>query len=201
MSRRKNLSASELTVALLQKELKRERYRKKYKRTLANTLVTLAAVALLIVVGVLILPVLSITGDSMSPTLGQGELVAALRGAPVERGDIVTFQYGANKILVKRVIACPGDEIMLQEDGTVLLNGEKLEEPYVLHKGGEFDIEMPFVVPESRWFVMGDNRELSLDSRNEQFGCVTREQLIGPVVARLWPIERIELLKTFEIEE
>jgi len=195
MSRRRNLSSAELTVELLEKELKRERYRKRYRRTLANTIFTLAAMALLVVVLVLVFPVLTITGDSMGETLRQGELVAALRGAEIERGDIAALQYGANKILIKRVIAGPGDEIMVQEDGKVLINGTELQEPYVTHAGGECNIEeMPYVVPEGRWFVMGDNRSLSLDSRNEQFGCIAQEQIIGPVVLRIWPLEQFGLL-------
>lgn len=195
MSRRKTISSTELTVELLEKELKRERNRKKYRRALANTILSLAALALLVVVMVLILPVLTITGDSMGETLRQGELVAALRGAEVERGDIAALQYGANKILIKRVIAGPGDEVMVQEDGKILINGVELQEPYVTHAGGECDIEeMPYVVPEGRWFVMGDNRALSLDSRNEQFGCIAQEQIIGPVVLRIWPLEQFGLL-------
>lgn len=194
MSRRGTISSTELTVELLEKELKREKYRKKYRRTLFNTIFTLAAIALLVIVGALILPVLTITGNSMGETLRQGELVAALRGAEVERGDIAAFQYGANKILIKRVIAGPGDQVTVQEDGTVLINGEELQEPYVTNKNGECDLEeMPYVVPEGRWFVMGDNRSLSLDSRNEQFGCVAQEQIIGPVVLRIWPFERLGL--------
>jgi len=195
MSKRRSLSHEELTAELLENELKRVRYRKKYRRTLANTILSLAAMALLVVVLVLILPVMTITGDSMGDTLRQGELVAALRGAQVERGDIAALQYGANKILIKRVIAGPGDEVTVQEDGKVLINGEELQEPYVTHAGGECDIEeMPYVVPEGRWFVMGDNRSLSLDSRNEQFGCVAQEQIIGPVVLRIWPLEQFGLL-------
>lgn len=195
MSRRKTLSASELTAELLRKELKRVRYKRQFRRTLANTLVALGAVALLLAVCVLALPVLSITGDSMGETLRQGQLVAALRGTQAEKGDIVAFQYGANKILIKRLIAGPGDEILVQEDGTVLLNGSELEEPYLaVQTPGECDIEMPYVVPEGRYFVMGDNRALSLDSRNEQFGCIAQEQIIGPVFVRLWPLESIGLL-------
>lgn len=192
MRRRRTVSPSELTATLVEQELKRERYRQKYRRTLSKTFMTLAMIALLVIVSVLIFPVLTITGDSMGETLRQGEMVVALRGAKVECGDIAAFQYGANKILIKRVIAGPGDEVTVEEDGTVLVNGEMLQEPYVKNKGGECDIEeMPFVVPDGRYFVMGDNRALSLDSRNEQFGCIAEEQIIGPVVLRIWPFEQI----------
>lgn len=195
MRRRRHVSSSELTATLLEKELKRERYRQKYRRTLSKTILTLATIALLVIVGVLVFPVLTITGDSMGETLRQGQLVVALRGAEIKCGDIAAFQYGANKILIKRVIAGPGDEVMFEEDGTVLINGEKLQEPYVKNKGGECDLEeTPYVVPEGRYFVMGDNRALSLDSRNEQFGCIAQEQIIGPVVLRIWPFEQAGLL-------
>lgn len=195
MSKRRSLSPADVTVEQLEKELKRERYRKRYRRTLANTLFSLAAMALLVVVLVLVFPVLTITGDSMGETLRNGEMVVALRGAEVERGDIAALQYGANKILIKRVIAGPGDEVMVLEDGKVLINGTELQEMYVTHSGGEYMMEeTPYVVPEGRWFVMGDNRQLSLDSRNEQFGCIAQEQIIGPVVLRLWPLEQFGLL-------
>lgn len=182
-------------VAELESELKREKYKNRYWKVFRSTiyiLITVAAVAVL--VATLWLPVLQIYGSSMSPTLEEGDIVVSIKSKNYETGDIVAFYYN-NKILIKRVIASSGDWVDLDEDGTVYVNGEKLDEPYVKDKAfGECDLELPYQVPESRIFVMGDHRSVSVDSRSKAVGCVAEEQIVGKLVCRIWPLTDIQTL-------
>lgn len=180
------------SVAQLEEELNREHYRNRYGMVLRSTiysLITVAAVAVL--VATLWLPVLQIYGNSMTPTLQDGEIILSVKTAQVEQGDMVAFYYD-NKILVKRVIAGPGDWVNLDNDGTVYINQEKLEEPYVQEPAlGDCNIKLPYQVPDGKWFVMGDHRTTSVDSRNTSVGCVAHEQLVGKIVFRIWPLQRL----------
>lgn len=172
----------------LELELNRERYKRRYRRTLKSTvyaLITAAAAAVL--VAMLWLPVLQIYGSSMEPTLQEGDIVLSLKGSHFQPGDVVAFYYG-NRLLVKRCIACPGDWVEILEDGTIVVNGYELQEPYIQEKHlGNCDLEMPFQVPEGRYFLVGDHRETSVDSRHSSVGCISEEQIIGKIVYRIWP--------------
>ena len=174
------------------KELNREAKRKGFWRSFRNTvfaLITVAAIAVL--VAVLLLPVLRIYGTSMRPALEEGEYVVSIKGSKFETGDIMAFYYN-NKILVKRVIAVSGDWVEIDENGTVSVNGVRLDEPYVTEPSlGECDIEFPYQVPESRIFVMGDHRSVSIDSRSTTIGCVSNEQIVGKIIFRIWPFKDI----------
>lgn len=188
---RKNTAAPpNPTVAQLEQELKRENYRRRYNRVLRSTiytLVTVAAVAVL--VATLFLPVVRIYGTSMTPTMTDGDIVVSVKQGSFERGNIIAFWFN-NKILVKRVIALPGEWVDIDEDGNVSVNGEPLDEPYLTEKAlGECDIELPYQVPDGRIFVMGDHRSTSSDSRNSAVGCVAEEQIVGKLVFRVWPFE------------
>ena len=119
--------------------------------------------------------------------------LSAARNTGLDRmtGDIVAFYYN-NKILVKRVIAKPGDWVDIAEDGTVYVNSKEISEPYIRVKAfGETNITLPYQVPESKLFVMGDNRDVSVDSRNTAVGCVAEEQIVGKIVYRVWPLKDI----------
>ena len=187
-----------LTVSAEQWEstLNKQRYRKNFASTLKNTiyaLITVAAVAVL--VAVLLLPVLRIYGTSMSPTLDEGNYVLSVKGSNFETGDVIAFYYN-NKILIKRVIAQPGEWVDIAEDGTVYVNNVKIDEPYVTDLAfGECDIELPYQVPESRIFVMGDHRDVSVDSRSTTIGCVAEEQIVGKIVFCIWPYEDFGAVK------
>ena len=147
-----------------------------------------------VLVATLWLPVLQIYGSSMTPTLEEGDIVVSIKSKNYETGDIVAFYYN-NKILIKRVIASSGDWVDLDEDGTVYVNGEKLDEPYVKDKAfGECDLELPYQVPESRIFVMGDHRSVSVDSRSKAVGCVAEEQIVGKLVCRIWPLTGLQTM-------
>ena len=138
-------------------------------------------------IAVLLLPVLQIYGTSMAPTLSEGNIVVSVKGTKFETGDVVAFYYN-NKILVKRVIANSGEWVDIDEDGTVYVNNAKIDEPYIVQKAyGETNIELPYQVPDARIFVMGDNRDASIDSRNTSVGCVSDEQIVGKIIFRIWP--------------
>ena len=177
------------TVAQLEEELKRETYRKRYHsvfRSTVYTLITVAAVAVL--VATLFLPVLRIYGTSMTPTMTDGDIVVSVTGSNFDRGDIIAFWFN-NKILVKRIIALPGEWVDIDEAGNVSVDGNPLDEPYLTEKAlGECDIELPYQVPDGRLFVMGDHRSTSSDSRSSAVGCVAEEQIVGKLVFRVWPL-------------
>lgn len=176
-------------IGELKAELKRERYKYRYAavlRSTVNTMIVVAAFAIL--VATLWLPVLQIYGVSMTPTLDEGQIVVSLKSRTFEQNDLVAFYIG-NKILVKRLIALPGDNVIIDEDGTVFVNGMELDEPYISEKAlGECDLEFPYQVPESRYFLMGDHRATSVDSRSSVVGCVAEEQIVGKIVMRVWPL-------------
>lgn len=176
--------------AEVERELKRERYKRRYRRTLASTLVILiTAAAVAVLVAMLWMPVLQIYGSSMTPTLREGNVVISLKDSDLKQGDIVAFYYG-NKLLVKRYIAGPGSWIDILEDGTVLVDGEVLEEPYLTEKAfGICDLELPYQVPDGTYFLMGDQRANSVDSRHSSVGCIAKEQIVGKIVFRIWPLE------------
>ena len=179
----------------LEAELNRIQYRRRYRSVMKSTvftLITVAAVAVL--VATLWLPVLQIYGSSMTPTLHNGEIVFSVKTSDLDSGDIIAFYYN-NKILVKRVIAGPGDWVDIAQDGTVSVNGVEIEEPYLEEKSfGDADIELPYQVPDGRIFVMGDHRATSVDSRHTAVGCVAEEQIVGKIVFRVWPLEGIGLV-------
>lgn len=180
------------TTQQLESELKRVRYKRKYRTVMKSTiymLITVAAVAIL--VATLWLPVLQIYGSSMAPTMQNGDIVFSVKSSNFKQGDVIAFYYN-NKILVKRVIAGPADWVDITEDGTVFVNDEMLEEPYVEEKAfGDTNIELPYQVPDGRFFVMGDYRSTSVDSRNTAVGCVAQEQMVGKIVFRIWPLDTI----------
>ena len=180
------------SAAQLEAELKRIRYRSQYASVLRSTVYALVIVAAFaVLVATLWLPVLQIYGSSMNPTLYDGDILVSVKSSDFHRGDIVAFYYN-NKILVKRVIAVQGEWVDIDDDGTVYVNEEEINEPYVSDKSrGECNIEMPYQVPDSRIFVMGDHRNVSVDSRSTSIGCVSDEQIVGKLVYQIWPLTKI----------
>ena len=182
------------SIRQIESERKRYRWQQAYFKALRGTISVLtymAAVAALI--ATLALPVLQIEGSSMEPTLTSGDIVLLTKTSTFGRGDICGFAWN-NKILVKRVIGIPGDWIEIDTDGTVYRNGEKLDEPYAEQIAfGECDLEFPFKVPQEQYFVLGDMRESSIDSRNTLVGCVEDDQIIGKIFLRIWPIKTLRI--------
>ena len=177
------------TTDSIKKELDRYTYRRNFLRTLRNTAFTLVVVAALaILVAVLLMPILRIYGSSMSGTVDNGDLVASIKTSDMKTGDVIAFYYN-NNILVKRVIAVSGDFVDIDEEGNVYVNQTLLNEPYLSSKAfGETNIELPYQVPEDRIFVMGDHRDVSVDSRNRAIGCIAEEQIVGKISWQIWPL-------------
>lgn len=177
-------------ISQLEKELERVRYRRRYRKVFRSTICTLITVAAIaVLVATLWTPVLQIYGNSMTPTLRNGNIVVSVKTGEFETGDVIAFYYN-NKILIKRIIAKSGDWVNIDQDGTVYVNDKAIEEPYISEKAlGECNIKMPYQVPESRLFVMGDHRSVSVDSRSTVVGCVAEEQVVGKIVFRVWPLK------------
>lgn len=184
------------SVEQLEAELKRVKYRSRYRAVLRSTLYMLIVVAAVaVLVATIWMPVLQIYGASMTPTLSEGDIVVSIKGSDFQPGDLVAFYLG-NKILVKRCIAGPGQWVDIDEDGNVYVDGKLLEEPYLTEKSlGGSNIELPYQVPDNRYFCMGDHRSTSVDSRHKEVGCVSEEQVVGKIVFRVFPFGGFGKLK------
>ncbi len=190
MNRYKPASSADMpTIKQLKAESEITKHKIRFRKVLKNTIFTLVTVsAAAVLIAALLLPVLRIYGTSMDPTLSEGDIVIFVKSSSFETGEVVAFYYN-NKILVKRVIAHPGDWVDINDKGIVFVNDQKLSEPYVSEFSlGDCDIELPYQVPESRLFVMGDHRDVSVDSRNTSVGCVAEEQIVGKIVFKVWPL-------------
>ncbi len=170
---------------------------KTFRRTLRSTIYILIIVAAVsVLLATMFLPVLQVSGSSMEPTLSDGDVILLVKTSNFETGDLVGFYY-QNKLLLKRVIAGPGDWVDIDDEGYVSVNGELLDEPYVTNRSiGECDLTFPYQVPDERYFVMGDNREISIDSRSSVIGSIEVDQIVGRVTLRVWPLSRLSRVKS-----
>ena len=184
------------TTAEVEAERERLAYRSRYARVLRSTIYALLVVAAVaVLLATLFLPVLQVSGDSMNPTLQDRDIIVLVKTDHMKTGDLCGF-YWQNKLLLKRIIGLPGDIITLDEDGVVTVNGEVLDEPYVDELAlGECDIKFPYQVPENRYFVLGDHRATSIDSRSSVIGCVEKSRIVGKVFLRVWPLSSFSLIR------
>lgn len=166
------------------------KYSQKYKKVLKSTLSSLVVVAAIaVLIATLMLPVLQIQGSSMEPTLNDEEIVVLIKTSKLKRGQLCCFSY-QNKLLIKRVIGIPGDTVHINEEGYVFVNEEPLDEPYILDRAlGECDVTFPIHVTENHYFILGDHRSTSIDSRSSAVGLVDTEQVVGKIFFRIWPFE------------
>ncbi len=197
MARKKSKKRITLpTAKQIEAEILREKYNRKYKQVLRSTvysLIVVAAVAVLI--ATLAFPVLQISGSSMEPTLNDEEIVVLLKTPNMKKGELCCFSY-QNKLLIKRVVGLPGDKINIDENGNVYVNDELLDEPYVTDKAlGECDITFPCYVTDNHYFVLGDHRSTSVDSRSSVIGLVSEDYIIGKIFFRVWPFEGAGIVK------
>ena len=178
-----------------QKRQKRLKRHAVYGQTFRGAVLLLVVVAAIsVLVATLWMPVLQIYGSSMAPTLEAGQIVVSVKKHQWKTGEIVAFWHG-NKLLIKRVIAGPGQWVDINEDGAVTVDGQVLSEPYITElSSGNCDIELPHQVPESHWFLMGDNRETSVDSRSTLIGDISSEQIEGQIIFRIWPLQKAGII-------
>ena len=183
-------------LSLLEAELEREQYKNSFGQVLKSTVFSLLVVAAVsVLIAVLLLPVLQISGTSMTESLQDEDIVVALNSKKYKTGDIIAFYYN-NNILVKRVIAAAGDWVNIDTDGNVYVNDELLDEPYISEKAlGDCNIALPYQVPDQRCFVMGDHRATSIDSRNTAVGCVSSDMVIGRILVRVWPLSGLGIVR------
>ncbi len=183
------------TIDEVRLERKRIKHRAAYRKALRGTVYALLMVAALaVLISSLILPVMQISGESMNPTLVDGEIIVLLKIKNLKPGDLCSFTWN-NRTLIKRIIAGPGDWVVIDEEGRVTVNDVPMDEPYVSEPGlGECDIEFPYQVPEDSYFAMGDKRSSSIDSRSTVIGCIHKDQIIGQVWLRVYPVKRIGLV-------
>lgn len=196
MARKKQKKKTALpTAKQIETEILREKYNRKYKQVLRSTvysLIVVAAVAVLI--ATLAFPVLQISGSSMEPTLNDEEIVVLLKTTNMKKGELCCFSY-QNKYLIKRVVGLPGDRINIDANGNVYVNDMLLDEPYVTDKAlGECDTEFPCYVTDNHYFVLGDHRSTSIDSRSSVIGLVSEEFIVGKIFLRVWPFESFSLV-------
>lgn len=179
------------TLDQIKKELVRRDRMSRYTNALKITLVALVfVISISVLLAVLWIPVLRVTGTSMTPHLEEGDIVIIRKTSNFKTGNIIAFYYN-NKILLKRVIAGAGDVVDMDKDGNVYVNNSKIDEPYAVDKGkGKYDIEFPYQIPEDSWFVLGDHRSTSIDSRSDEIGCIKQEDVIGKLFFRIYPFKK-----------
>ncbi len=173
------------------------RKKKKPARTVLKVFLILLLTVLVLAIGASVYMVMQygyvVYGTSMAPSLVEGDLVLAIPKSLPVTGDLVSFNNG-DRVLIKRAIGCPGDEISVSEDGRVTLNGIELNESYALFTEGDAgDVSYPLTVPEHFYFVMGDNRANSVDSRYSVLGMVSEQDINGRIFLRLWPMRRLQV--------
>jgi len=183
------------TTQEIKKELNYEIYKFKYKNLLTNTIsILIVVIAISIILATFFFPILEIKGSSMEPNIKQNDIVVSIKTNNIKNGDIIAFYYN-NKILVKRVIAKSSDWVNIDKKGNVYVNNVLQKEEYLDKKSyGNIDISFPYQVPEESYFVLGDDRESSIDSRNSLIGCIKNEEIIGKIIFRIWPFKRINFI-------
>ena len=180
----------------IERELERVENKRRFRTVLRNTFAVLASVAAVaVLVSTFLLPVMRVYSNSMTPTISENEIVIAVKTKDIRRGDIIAFYYN-NRILIRRVVGMPSEMVSVDDHGVVYINDKIVGEPYVSERAlGSSDIEYPFRVPDDGYFVLGDNRTASVDSRNSVVGCITQDQMVGKLLVCIWPFASIRVIQ------
>ncbi len=179
------------TVEQLEEELKNEEQKRHLAREIRRALALVFLMAVIAAAIAWLFPAIQIGGDSMSPTLESGEIILSMPGKSMKRGDVICFRF-QDRIMVKRVIAVSGDRVDLKENGDVYVNDVLQEEPYLAEKAfGACSVQLPYQVPAGSVFVMGDSRAVSVDSRSNAVGSISSDMIMGKLLLRIWPLNRI----------
>jgi signal peptidase I len=163
-----------------------------FTRTLKIVLIIIVTASLLLNLFTFIMPVVKYYGNSMTPSLEDGQILIVNKMAEIKGGDIIAFYYN-NKVIVRRVVATGNNQVSIDVFGTVCVNGKELDEPYIKNKTlGQCNLDFPYNVPTNSYFVLGDNRDVAMDSRLSEIGVVTEDRLLGKVVFSLSPFGSIK---------
>jgi len=139
-----------------------------------------------------------VSGDAMYPTFAEGDRVVIDKSADAyERYDLIVFEnaYGGGGYYIERIIGLPGETVQIQE-GVIYINGEPLAEPYYYEADfNGYDAYEEMMIGEGEYFVLGDNRNHSADSRLNDFGMVKLESITGKAIFRMWPMDAIGSLQ------
>ena len=177
-----------------------ERCRKQWKIVYDAVATLESAVIVLMLFFSLMFRPAAVIGNSMLPNFSGGDRVACVHSfSGYERGDVIIISHATRKdeSIIKRVIAVGGDTVDIDfYKGTVSVNGQVLDEPYVSTPTNlSYDMTFPVTVPEGKLFVLGDNRNDSLDSRSTDIGFINENKVLGKVVFRFYPFDRIKIIK------
>ncbi len=190
MSKKEPVTTEALDIVELEEELQRERVRISNKSLIIGLLSALAAIAVLVTIIVNVFPVYRVHGSSMEPTVYAGDTIVCVRGG-YDVGDVAAIDF-EGKILIKRLVAKGGDRVEIDENGTVYINGEPCGEAYITASGTDIGIiPPPLQVPDGEWYILGDNRTISGDSRLSEIGTVDDKYIIGKVLFRLFPLSKM----------
>ncbi len=178
----------EISIQEIEAELKRRKEKKKKIRFIKTlTYSAMIIIAFAIITSTSFFKILQVSGNSMEPNLHEGEILLTSNFFDFKKGDMIAFYYN-DSVLIKRVIALEEDVVNIEDDGTVFVNSVKLEENYVKKLSyGNCDITFPYQVPKNSVFILGDNREVSIDSRSKSIGCISVDRIIGKIQVKLNP--------------
>ena len=171
------------------------------KEFFKDTLKYIIVIVTVLIIVLYVVTLQQVVGPSMQPTLNEGDVLILNKFQyylfDVKRNDVVALKYDGSKYLIKRVIGLPGESIYYK-DNTLYINGNPYKENIVEGLVTEdFDLKDNGyeVIPDDMYFVLGDNRGDSLDSRSKEVGLIKKEDIIGKVFIRIWPISGFKLVK------
>ena len=145
-----------------------------------------------LIIGIAMIPYVCMYGTAMAPTLSNGDFGIAFPAKEYRSGDIIAFRQN-EKVLIRRIIACSGSSVSIDENGIVTVDGVILDEPYTAQKAlGQCNIQFPYIVPDGQYFVLGDNRANAVDSRSTVLGCISKDAIIGRLNIIFWPFTRFQ---------